>query len=70
MESVMNHKSIILLLSSVFSVGLINSVLLLKSSISVTPEAVFSFLFIVMNVACILFFSHKNINAKKHQKIK
>ncbi len=60
----MNHKSIIGLFSIVFGLSLLDSVFHFHSNSNVTPEAVFSSIFIVMTVACIWFFERKDFVQK------
>ena len=57
----MKHKSIIGLFSIVFGLSLLDSVFHFHSNSNVTPEAVFSSIFIVMTVVCIWFFERKEL---------
>lgn len=66
----MNHKSIIGLFSIIFGFGLIDTILQFHSNSNVTPEAIFSFFFIAMIIACIWFFKREDLMMKKHHEYK
>ena len=61
----MNHKSIIGLISSIFFVGIILSVISIFTKMIITPEVIFMVGFIVLIVTCILFFHTAEIVEQK-----
>lgn len=52
----MNHKSIIKIISNIFFISIIFSVLSLFSKMFINPELIFLIGFIILTITCILFF--------------
>ena len=66
----MKHKSIINLISAIFGIGIISSIISVFIRFTLIPERIFSFTFIFLIVVCILIFKISDNLEEKHKNAK